>query len=468
MSKPLTVKEVTRIVLEAIEKAHKEIGESAEPAQRNRFKWPVDCTVGPGLEGAIACESKVGFVNGSQGSLIYRGYDVLDLCAHSTFEEVSYLLIHGRLPNQGQLERFKKKLVDFRHVPKTLRLLMGFPVEEMNAMAALRLGTNMMRQEFTHVDERVAKRDVDTAISADEDSMAMEVPPWGGDRAIYEFKKGSQRRKARAEKALAEAAGINSAYHLIAGVATVVAAVARIREDLMPLEPDPELSHAANYLYMITGRRPTPAEERVMDIALILHADHGMNASTFASMVVASTLSDIYLSISSGVAALTGPLHGGANEGVIRMLDEIGDPQNVGEWFKTARAEGKKITGFGHRVYKQYDPRARILGPIARHMTDQSSGTETMMKTALELEKVVIKGLGEEKGIYPNVDFYSGLVYTNLGIPTYLFTPTFAVARVAGWTARVLEYLNNNRIFRPRAVYTGRTNSKYVPLEERK
>jgi len=193
-----------------------------------------------------------------------------------------------------------------------------------------------------------------------------------------------------------------------------------------------------------------------------------MNASTFASMVVASTLSDIYLSISSGVAALTGPLHGGANEGVIRMLDEIGDPQNVGEWFKTARAEGKKITGFGHRVYKQYDPRARILGPIARHMTDQSSGTETMMKTALELEKVVIKGLGEEKGIYPNVDFYSGLVYTNLGIPTYLFTPTFAVARVAGWTARVLEYLNNNRIFRPRAVYTGRTNSKYVPLEERK
>lgn len=467
MPEPLQAKEVTRIVLEAIRKARMEIGETSEPRHRNRFRWPVDCTIGPGLEGAIACESKVGFVNGSQGSLIYRGYDVLDLCAHSTYEEVSYLLIHGRLPNREQLTKFKKKLVDFRHVPKTLRLLMGFPIEQMNAMAALRLGTNMMRQEFTHLDERVAKRDVDTAISADEDSMAMEVPPWGADRAIYEFKKSSLRRKARAEKALAEAADINSAYHLIAGVATIVAAVARIRQELMPLEPDPDLSHAANYLYMVTGRRPTPAEERIMDIALILHADHGMNASTFASMVVASTLSDIYLSISSGVAALTGPLHGGANEGVIRMLSEIGGPQNVRAWFEKAQVEGRKITGFGHRVYKQYDPRARILGPIARTMTDRSKGTETLMKTALELEKVVIKNLGKEKGIYPNVDFYSGLVYAGLGLPTYLFTPTFAVARVAGWSARVLEYLKNNRIFRPRAVYTGRTNNKYVPLEER-
>ena len=458
---------ITQIVLKAIEKARREIGDISEPQSRKRFKWPVDCTVGPGLEGAIACESKVGFVNGSKGSLIYRGYDVLDLCAHSTYEEVSYLLLHGRLPTLEQLTKFKRRLSDFRHVPKTLRLLMGFPVEQMNAMAALRLGTNMMRQEFTHLDEMTAKRDIDTAISADEDSIAMEVPPWGGDHAIYEFKRASMRRRARAEKALAGATDITSAYHLIAGVATLVAAVARIRQNMMPLEPDPELSHAANYLYMITGRRPSPMEERIMDIALILHADHGMNASTFASMVVASTLSDIYLSISSGVAALTGPLHGGANEGVIHMLLEIGGPQNVKTWYDKARSEGKKVTGFGHRVYKQYDPRARILGPIARHMTGRAGEAATLMKTALELEKTVIKDLGTEKSIYPNVDFYSGLVYTCLGIPTYLFTPTFAVSRVAGWTARVLEYLNNNRIFRPRAVYTGRTDREYVPLDKR-
>jgi citrate synthase len=334
-------------------------------------------------------------------------------------------------------------------------------------MAALRLGINLMRQEFTHLDELMAKRDVDTAISSDEDSIPMEIPPYGDERAIYEFKKGSLRRRVRAEKAMAEAASITSAYNLIAGMATITAAVARIRKNLMPLEPDPELNHAANYLYMITGRRPSPKEERIMDIALILHADHGMNASTFSSLVVASTLSDMYLSISSGVAALAGPLHGGANEAVIRILEEIGGPQKVRKWYKEANAQGKKISGFGHRVYKQYDPRARILGPIAKYMTGKSGEAANLMKTALELEKVVIEDLGKQKGIYPNVDFYSGLVYTCLGLPSSLFTPTFAVARVAGWTARVLEYLNNNRIFRPRAIYTGRTGKKYVPMERR-
>jgi citrate synthase len=235
----------------------------------------------------------------------------------------------------------------------------------------------------------------------------------------------------------------------------------------MPLEPDPELSHAANYLYMMTGRRPTPTEEKIMDIALILHADHGMNASTFASLVVASTLSDMYMSISSGVAALNGPLHGGANERVIQTLEEIRDPENVKDWYERTKAQGKKIPGFGHRVYKRYDPRARILGPIAKYMTGQDGRANRLLKIALELEKVVVEDLGSEKGIYPNVDFYSGLVYTCLGIPTYLFTPTFAVARVAGWTARVLEYMKTNRIFRPRAIYTGRTNKKYMPLEKR-
>lgn len=460
-------KELAKVVARAIEEAHRDIGGVPEPPSRGRLKWPIECTVGPGLEGAIACESQVGFVNGSQGSLVYRGYDVLELCGKSTFEEVSYLLIHGRLPTEGQLQRFEKKLVEYRRVPATMRLLMGFPVEKMNAMAAIRLGTNMMRQEFTHLDEMEAKRDPDTAISADEDSIPMEVPPWGAERAIYEFRKGRGAKTAKSDKAMAEAAGIASASHLIAGTATITAAVARIRQGLMPLEPDTELSHAANYLYMMTGQRPSPAEEKIMDIALILHADHGMNASTFASLVVASTLSDMYMSISSGVAALNGPLHGGANERVIEMLEEIGSPEKVRAWYKQTKGLGKKIPGFGHRVYKRYDPRARVLGPIAKYLTGCSERSKRLLETAQELEKVVIADLGPEKGIYPNVDFYSGLVYSCLGIPTYLFTPTFAVARVAGWTARVLEYLKNNRIFRPRAIYTGRLNKQYVPVDER-
>ena len=462
-----SAKEITRVVNKAIKDARREIGGVPEPPSKGRLKWPIQCTVGPGLEGAIACESQVGFVNGSQGSLVYRGYDVLELCGHSTFEEVSYLLIHGRLPTKAQLQKFERKLSDFRRIPATMRLLMGFPVEKMNAMAALRLGTNMMRQEFTHLDEMEARRDPDTAISADEDSIPMEVPPLGEERAIYEFRKRRGAKTAKSEKAMAEAAGIASATHLIAGTATITAAVARIRQGLMPLEPDPELSHAANYLYMMTGQRPSATEERIMDIALILHADHGMNASTFASLVVASTLSDMYMSISAGVAALNGPLHGGANERVIETLEEIGDPEKVKAWYETTKEQGKKIPGFGHRVYKRYDPRARILGPIAKHLTGHSDKAKTLLETARELEKVVIEDLGPEKGIYPNVDFYSGLVYSCLGIPAYLFTPTFAVARVAGWTARVLEYMKNNRIFRPRAIYTGRLNKGYVPLDER-
>ncbi len=460
-------KEIMKVVSKAIVEARREIGGVPEPPSKGKLKWPIQCTVGPGLEGAIACESQVGFVNGSQGSLVYRGYDVLELCGHSTFEEVSYLLIHGRLPAKAQLQRFERKLVDFRRIPATMRQLMGFPVEKMNAMSAIRLGTNMMRQEFTRLDEMEARRDPDTAISADEDSIPMEVPPFGAEHAIYEFPKGKVPKSDKSEKAMAEAAGIASASHLIAGTATITAAVARIRQGVMPLEPDPELSHAANYLYMMTGQRPSATEAKIMDIALILHADHGMNASTFASLVVASTLSDMYMSISSGVAALNGPLHGGANERVIQTLEEIGTPQNVQTWYEQAKAQGKKIPGFGHRVYKRYDPRARVLGPIAKYLTGQNSRAERLLETAQELEKVVIGDLGPEKGIYPNVDFYSGLVYSCLGIPTYLFTPTFAVARVAGWTARVLEYMKNNRIFRPRAIYTGRLNKQYVPLDER-
>ncbi|NQT19892.1 MAG: citrate/2-methylcitrate synthase [Planctomycetes bacterium] len=452
---------ITKLILSAAEDARKETSGEAESPYTQKVEWPVSCTVGPGLEGAIACESSVGYVNGSKGLLIYRGYDIFDLCAHSTFEEVSYLLLHGNLPTAEQLETYQQKLVSYRYVPKTMRVLMGFPIEELNTMAALRLGTLFLRQKKTLIDQEAARPDIESAIGSDEDSIPMEIAPYGEPHAIYEFK-----RKASTAQA-DDAASPESCYHLISGVATIAAAIRRIRDGNMPIEPDPDLSHAGNFLYMLTGRRPTPVEERVMDIALILHADHGMNASTFACMVVASTLSDIYSSVDAGIGALNGPLHGGANELALRTLRSIGGVGNVKGWFEQARASKQKIMGFGHRVYKAYDPRARVLGPLSRHLAEGNPDIQPLFETARALECEVASTLGVEKKIFPNVDFFSGLVYTSMGIPPELFTPVFAVSRVSGWTARVLEYLENNRIFRPRAMYVGPFGKKYVPLEGR-
>jgi len=332
-------------------------------------------------------------------------------------------------------------------------------------MGALRLGTNLMRQEFTSLDQELGRPSTDDAIGSDEDSIPMETAPRGEARAIYEFRK---QEKSKEKQRIEDACGRNAVYHLIAGVATITAAIARTHKNRMPIEPDPELSHAANFLYMMTGRRPSAAEERIMDIALILHADHGMNASTFASMVVASTLSDIYFSVGSGIAALSGPLHGGANEEVVRMLMEIGAPGNVSAWLDKELEGKSKISGFGHRVYKAYDPRARILGPMARFLAGGNPDVQKLFNTAEALEQAVAARLGAQKKIFPNVDFYSGIVYSSLGVDPAFFTPIFAVARVAGWTARVFEYLQNNRIFRPRAMYTGEFNKEYLPLEQRR
>jgi citrate synthase len=345
---------------------------------------------------------------------------------------------------------------------------MGFPVEEMHTMAALRLGTNLMRQEFTYVDREAGRPDIAEAIHSDADSIPMETVPRGEEHAIYEFKGGrARRRPLKVAPALREASGLESCYHLISGIATIAAAIARLREGQMPIEPDSELSHAANFLYMMTGRRPSPVEERVMDVALILHADHGMNASTFATMVVASTLSDLYLSAGSGIAALSGPLHGGANEQVMHTLRTIGTADNVKEWFARAQARKQRIMGFGHRVYRTYDPRALVLKPLVRLLAKRNKETWPMFQTARALEKEVVSAVGAEKRVFPNVDFYSGLVYNAMGIPEAMFTPIFAVSRAAGWTARTIEYLKNNRIFRPRAMYIGPADREYVALERR-
>jgi citrate synthase len=459
--------EITELILSAAAKARAEIGTVGKQAATGKSaKWPIDCTIGPGLEGAIACESKVGYVNGSAGLLSYRGYDIFELCAHSTYEEVSYLLLHGRLPSAKELQEYEQKLVNYRHMNKTLRLLMSFPVEKMNAMAALRMGTIFMRQEFTSLDHEEAKPTLDDAISADEDSIAMETKPSGERRAIYEFKQKKPRTKKKSNRD--DASGLEACYHLIAGVPTITAAIARLRHGLMPYEPLNTLSHAGNIFYMMNGRRPTPIEERVLDVALILHADHGMNASTFASMVVASTMSDIYFSVGSGIAALNGPLHGGANERVLHTLRDVGVPENASEWVKKSLENKDKVPGFGHRVYNTYDPRARILGPLAKF---QCSGCtqeiQNLISTAEKVEHEVVSSLAEEKNIFPNVDYYSGVVYTRLGIDPAMFTPLFAVSRVAGWTARVLEYIQKNRIFRPRALYTGQFDKEFTPINER-
>jgi len=459
---------ITEIVLKAARKARAETRNTPEPKTVSKVAWPLDCTVGPGLEGAIACETKIGFVNGSRGELTYCGYDIFDLCAYSTFEEVSYLLIYGRLPTGKQLDVFKAKLVAARSLPHTLRMLMGFPLEQMHPMACLRLGTNLMRQRLTWKDSDAARPDSVEAIAADEDSIPMETQPMGEEKAIYEFKKKAKAaRPADVPAETEDAAGLKACIHLIAGLPTISAAVSRVHAHKLPIEPDPELGHAANFLYMMTGERPTAEQERIMDIALILHADHGMNASTFASMVVASTLSDVYFSIGSGIAALSGPLHGGANEAVLKMLEKIGHPDNVEAWFERAQRRKKKIMGMGHRVYKTYDPRARILGPLAKHVAKHDKDAALLLRIARKLEKLVVASLGKEKGIFPNVDFYSGIVYKSMGIHRNMFTPVFAVSRVAGWTARVHEYLKKNRIFRPRALYTGDFGKEYRPVAAR-
>jgi citrate synthase len=444
--------EIRDLILKARDKARTEKGKTPDSMVPITVEWPVHCTVGPGLEGAIACESRVGYVNGSQGTLSYRGYDIFDLCAYSNFEEVSYLLLRDCLPTKRQLDAFRARLVEYMNIPDTLRHLMNFDVEKMHTMAALRLGANMMRYDQTELDKEESKPDVSKAIGLDEDSIPMETIPRGEEHAIYEFKTAAPLMR-----------NFDTCCRMIASVASMAAAIARLRKDELPIAPDPDLSFAGNFLYMMTGKRPAPVEERIMDVCLILQADHGINASTFAALVVASTLSDIYSSVSAGIGALTGPLHGGANEQVVAMLRHIGSPDNVKDWYERAQARKAKIMGMGHRVYKVYDPRARILGPIVGYLARRNKDTAVLYRTAKALENEAAGTLGR-KGIFPNVDFYSGMVYSALGIPDEMFTPIFAVSRVSGWTARILEYLKDNRIFRPRIMYSGPIGKEYVPM----
>lgn len=377
----------------------------------------VACEFQPGLEGIPAAQSQVSFVNGQVGKLEYRGVPIEALAEKSSFLETAYLLIWGKFPKADDLEAFQEDITHHRRIKYRIRDMMkcfpesGHPMDALQASAAA-LGLFYSR------------------------------------------------------RALDDPAYIRGAVvRLLAKIPTMVAAFEHIRKGNDPVQPRDDLSYAANFLYMLNEQEPDPFLAHVFDICLILHAEHTMNASTFSARVTASTLTDPYAIVASAVGTLAGPLHGGANEEVITMLAKIGSVENVQPFLEEKLATKSKIMGFGHRVYKVKDPRAKILQKLAEELFTRAGG-DPAYEIALALEKAVAEKLGS-KGIYPNVDFYSGLVYQKLGIPTDLFTPIFAIARVAGWLAHWREQLETNRIYRPSQVYVGEHGLAYIPPESR-
>ena len=369
---------------------------------------------GIGLRNVVAGESALSSIDGERGVLAYRGIDIHALAEQSTFEEVVFLLHRGRLPGRAELADFIQALARERSVPPPAVSLLGLLPASTHPMTSLRT--------------------LVSALGAFDPDGNDDTPP------------------AVARKAL----------RLTAQMATLVALIDRTRKGKPPVPPDPGLSHAANFLYMLTGERPRPEAERAMDVALILHADHEFNASTFAARVAASTLADIHGAITAALATLKGPLHGGANEAVMKMLEEIGTPDRAEVWVREALAAKKKVMGFGHAVYRTEDPRATHLRRMSRQLGEARD--ERRWYETSERVEALVRAL---KGLNANVDFYSASVYHSLGIPTDLFTPVFAVSRVAGWTAHVLEQLSNNRLIRPESEYTGPRDVEYVPLDRR-
>lgn len=368
-----------------------------------------------GLQDVVAATSSICYIDGQKGILSYRGIDIHDLAEHSTFEEVCYLLWFGRLPKQAELDEMTAVMGRSRALPEpVLQLLKSLPPDA-PPMDVLR-----------------------TAVSAlshyDPDAAANDKP-----------------------------ANLRKTYRLTGQIASIVATADRIRNGQEPVSPDSGLSHAANFVYMLTGKKPDATSERALDVALILHADHEFNASTFAARVTVGTLTDVHSAITSAIGTLKGPLHGGANQDVMRMLIDIGETEQAETYVKEALARKQKISGFGHRVYRTEDPRATHLRRMSRDLSE-SSGTRKWFETSRVIEEVVKR----EKNINANVDFYSATVYYNLGIPVDLFTPLFAVSRISGWAAHVLEQLGNNRLIRPRADYTGPSHpAPYIPMNER-
>ena len=373
-----------------------------------------------GLEDVVAGMSSICDVNGKEGKLIYSGYDIHDLAENATFEEVIYLLWNRKLPNAAELAGIKADLDANRAIPDAaMKVLRDFP-KTAAPMDALRSATSIL--------------------------------------GMYDPDQGNETIEANQRKAL----------RLTAQTGTLVAALDRLRKGEEPIAPKPGLSTAGNFLYMLSGKEPDATATRALDVALILHADHELNASTFAARVTVATLTDMYSAITSAVGTLAGPLHGGANVNVMHLLEKIGTPDKAEEIVSQMLASGQKIPGIGHRVYRALDPRAVSLRQMSQQLAE-TSGQPQWFEISERVQEAADKAL-IAKGkttLKANVDFFSASVYHVIGIPTDLFTPVFAISRIAGWTAHVLEQLSNNRLIRPRAIYTGPRDLKVAPIDQR-
>ena len=368
-----------------------------------------------GLEGIIANESKLSNVQGLEGKLCYLGYTIDDLVEHTSFEEVIYLLHNGKLPNRSELDGLISKLKANRNLPDGIIDFLKNAPKDAGPMDVIRTGVSMM--------------------------------------GLYDTKGDHQNRNLNEDRAIA----------IIAKIPLIVAAFHRFRQGLEIVEPREDLSEAAHFLYLINGEVPSKDAAKTLDVAYILHADHGMNASTFSSRVTVATLSDMYSAITSAIGTLKGPLHGGANEGVIQMLEEIGAEDAVDAYVEGKLERKEKIMGIGHRVYKVLDPRAPHLRKMAIKLTEELGDPKW-----INMSERIAEMMKDRKGLNANVDFYSATVYYSLGIPTDLFTPIFAISRASGWTAQVLEQLDDNRLYRPLTDYTGQDSQpEILPIDKR-
>lgn len=367
-----------------------------------------------GLAGVVAGESSLSFIDGQQGILSYRGYDIHDLAPSVSFLESVYLLWNDRLPTRAELERFESELAQQRGLDERVIEVLRILPPETTPMAALRTAVS-----------------VDGTVDPDAEDNSPE-------------------------------ADLRKAGRLVAKIPTMIATFHRLREGEEPIAPDPSLAHSACFLYMAVGDRPTESAARALDRTLLLYLDHGFNASTFTCRVIAATLADLHSAITGGVGALKGALHGGANAKAMETLFEIGELENVEPFVERALAEKRKIMGFGHRVYKTEDPRATHLRQMSEELS-REAGVEKWFEISRRLEESMMA----KKGLNPNVDFYCATVYNALGIPMDLYTPLFAMGRIGGWTAHVMEQHADNRLIRPRAEYVGHMDRPFVPIDQR-
>lgn len=372
----------------------------------------------PGLEGIPAAESAISFIDGEKGVLEYRGISIETLAEKSSFLETSYLLVFGRLPNGPELAKFREDVTFHTRLKLKILRMMEFLPENGHPMHYLQAVTSAMGMYYP------ARNTLDP-----------EVRYW-------------------------------SAVRLIAKLPTIVATSHRLRHGDAPIQPRNDLSFAANFYYMLFEKEPSELVERLLDVMLILHADHTMNASTFSARVVGSTLADPYTIVSSAIGTLSGPLHGGANEEVVHMIDQIASPEDARAFIERKLEKKEKIMGVGHRVYKTTDPRGEVLKGFIRLLAEHDGIDRKTLDISREIEAIVKERLSV-RGLYPNIDFYSGIVFRAIGIPTELFTPIFAMGRVSGWLAHWIEQLKTNRIYRPEQNYIGLRDERYAPMEER-